>query len=122
MAAAGWVRWVVGKVFAMPPRQSRQVDIEKGLRVPMGDGVELLADVFRSPACQSSEEGISAPVVLIRSTYGRGGLFGMMASLLAARIHVTPAIWGWASRWRQQGKWWWHSKKLCCGQRRVLCS
>lgn len=79
MAGAGIFRWVLGKAFRLPPRQSGQVRVERDLRVPMRDGVTLLADRHYVPGAGN------APVVLMRSPYGRGAIFGMMASLMAER-------------------------------------
>jgi putative CocE/NonD family hydrolase len=48
----------------------RRVRLERDLRVPMPDGVTLLADHY-APA-----HGGPAPVILMRSPYGRRGMFG----------------------------------------------
>ncbi|MEU8356943.1 CocE/NonD family hydrolase [Nonomuraea sp. NPDC048882] len=49
----------------------RRVRIQRDLPVPMPDGVTLLADHYIPPG------GGRAPVVLMRSPYGRRGLFGL---------------------------------------------
>jgi hypothetical protein len=51
---------------------TRDLRVERDLRVPMSDGVELLADRW---APRTDGEGL--PTMLIRSPYGRSGLFGI---------------------------------------------
>jgi putative CocE/NonD family hydrolase len=51
---------------------TRRVTVERDLRVPMPDGVELLADRW---APRVGGDGL--PTLLIRSPYGRSGLFGI---------------------------------------------
>jgi putative CocE/NonD family hydrolase len=65
----------------LDPPLTRDLVVERDLRVPMPDGVDLLADRWVPRA--GSE---SLPVVLIRSPYGRRGLIGSgMARPLAER-------------------------------------
>jgi uncharacterized protein len=60
---------------------TRDVVVQRDLRVPMGDGVELLADRWVPRA-----GGDGLPTALIRSPYGRSGLFGTaLARPLAER-------------------------------------
>ena len=60
---------------------TRDVVVQRDLRVPMPDGVELLADRW---APRNGGEGL--PTALIRSPYGRRGLYGtVMARPLAER-------------------------------------
>lgn len=49
----------------------KRVRLERDLAVPMPDGVTLLADHYVPPG------GGPAPVILMRSPYGRRGLFGL---------------------------------------------
>ncbi len=79
MDDGGVVRWVAGKVLKFPPRQAGRVRVEKDLPVTMRDGVVLRADRHHA-----SDQG-PGPVVLMRSPYGRGTLFGMMAAMFAER-------------------------------------
>ncbi|REF00103.1 CocE/NonD family hydrolase [Thermomonospora umbrina] len=61
---------IAERVLGLPPAVTRDVEVRRGLRVPMPDGVALLADLYlprRVP---------NAPTVLIRTPYGRGGLLG----------------------------------------------
>jgi hypothetical protein len=65
----------------LPAPQTRRLTIDRDLRVPMRDGVELLADRW---APKGGAEGL--PTALIRSPYGRAGLFAaMMVRPLAER-------------------------------------
>lgn len=75
----GLIRWLVGRVLQLPPRQTRQVLVQKNLSIAMHDGVVLLADRH------SAKEQSFGPVILLRSCYGRGVLFGFMAALFAER-------------------------------------
>jgi uncharacterized protein len=79
MADWGVLRWIAAKVFTLPPRQSRRIDVVKDMPVTMRDGVVLLADHHYA------RDQASGPVVLMRSPYGRGALFGVMAGLFAER-------------------------------------
>ena len=71
----GLITWLFGRRLNLPPAVTR-VDVHRDLPVPMPDGVALLADLYvprRMP---------EAPTVLIRTPYGRRGLF----ALLSARV------------------------------------
>ncbi|MFH8252632.1 CocE/NonD family hydrolase [Microbacterium sp. B2969] len=52
--------------------------VERDLRVPMDDGVELLGDLYRPVGADGS-----LPTILIRGPYGRRGLYGGTARVLA---------------------------------------
>jgi putative CocE/NonD family hydrolase len=74
---------IAGRVFGLPRPYSRQVRAYRGVAVPMRDGVVLRADRFtpRLP---------SAPTVLIRTPYGRGFQFRILARTIAAQgFHVV---------------------------------
>ncbi len=65
------------------PRATHAVDVMPAVPAPMRDGVTLLADVHRP-------RGLArAPVVLLRSPYGRGFVFGWLARLFAERGYVA---------------------------------
>ncbi|KRE28906.1 CocE/NonD family hydrolase [Agromyces sp. Soil535] len=65
----------------LPPPLTRDLVVQRDLRVPMPDGVELLADLW---APRHGGEGL--PTALLRSPYGRAGIFGAyMARPLAER-------------------------------------
>lgn len=53
---------------------------ERDLRVPLSDGVVLLADLYRAPGPPRPR-----PTVLMRTPYGRDGLGSIIGSLLARR-------------------------------------
>jgi putative CocE/NonD family hydrolase len=79
VTGASALRWALGKLLGLPPRLTGKVELETGLRCAMRDGIELIADRFHAP------EFPKAPVVLMRSPYGRGAMFGVMAGLMAER-------------------------------------
>ncbi len=62
---------LVGWVFKLPPAETRQVAVDKDLRVPMPDGVVLLADHYYPRGAGKP------PTILVRSPYGKGGMFGL---------------------------------------------
>ncbi len=69
------------RLLKLAPPTTRDLVVQRDLRVPMPDGVELLADRW---APQDGGDGL--PTALIRSPYGRRGLFGLtMARPLAER-------------------------------------
>jgi uncharacterized protein len=72
----------VGLSWRLPPRRNAMI-VEKGLHVPMRDGVILLADHY-APVTAAPR-----PTVLIRGPYGRGWEFSMVARPFAERgYHV----------------------------------
>ena len=68
---------ILQRKFHLPPPITRDLVVERDLRVPMSDGVVLLADRL---APRDGGDGL--PTVLYRSPYGRRGLF----SLLLGRV------------------------------------
>ncbi|MEV0951299.1 CocE/NonD family hydrolase [Promicromonospora sp. NPDC050249] len=65
----------------LPEPQTRRLRVDRNLRVPMRDGVDLLADRW---APRDGGDGL--PTALIRSPYGRSGLFAaLLARPLAER-------------------------------------
>jgi uncharacterized protein len=68
----------LGNAMKLPPAQSHAVKVERDLAIPMPDGVVLLADRY-VPA-----GGGDAPLVLVRSPYGRKNMFGTMFGTLFA--------------------------------------
>ena len=72
---------LVQRMLGLPPPVTRDLVIERDLRVPMADGAVLLAD-RRAPR----GGGGARPAALLRTPYGRRGAFGMaMARPLAER-------------------------------------
>jgi putative CocE/NonD family hydrolase len=60
------------RLLKLPPPTTRDLVVQRDLRVPMPDGVELLADRW---APKHGGDGL--PTALYRSPYGRRGLFGV---------------------------------------------
>jgi uncharacterized protein len=72
----------VGRSWRLPPRRNAMT-IDRGVQVPMRDGVILLADHY-APVTDAPR-----PTVLIRGPYGRGWEFAMIARPFAERgYHV----------------------------------
>ncbi|HEX2316855.1 MAG TPA: CocE/NonD family hydrolase [Thermomonospora sp.] len=61
---------IAERVLDLSPALTRDVTVRRGLRVPMPDGVELLADLY------APRRVPNAPTILIRTPYGRGGMLG----------------------------------------------
>lgn len=70
---------IIGKIFKLPPAETHDVVVERGLKVPMPDGTILLADHYY-PRGNSRP-----PTVLIRCPYGRGRLNALEARLFSER-------------------------------------
>lgn len=70
---------LVAAFAGLPPATSRDIAVEKDLPVPMPDDVILLADRYHDRARPT------APIVLMRSPYGRRRLFGIVARVFAER-------------------------------------
>jgi putative CocE/NonD family hydrolase len=62
---------LIGWAFKLPPAETHDVGVEKDLKVVMPDGVTLLADHYYPRGLGER------PTVLVRSTYGRAGFFGV---------------------------------------------
>src|SRR5580658_2851640 len=69
---------LLGRFWRLPAPLTRDLATEP-LRIPMRDGVELLADRYYTRGNPAQ------PTVLIRSCYGRGTLFKVIAVLFAER-------------------------------------
>ena len=69
---------LVGRLAKLPPAKTQAVIVEHDLRVPMPDGVVLLADRY---VPRGSER---PPTILVRSPYGRRGFFGLLYGHLFA--------------------------------------
>ncbi len=68
---------ILAKMMKLPPAQSHAIKIERDLKVPMPDGVVLLADRY----IPASGEG---PLVMIRCPYGRKSFFGALFGVIFA--------------------------------------
>jgi predicted acyl esterase len=73
---------LIQRMLGLPPPATRDLVIERDLRVPMADGAVLLADRWAPRA-----GGEALPTVLLRTPYGRRG----------------PSAWGWPGRWPNAG-------------------
>ncbi|GAA0274650.1 CocE/NonD family hydrolase [Cryptosporangium japonicum] len=75
------VSHLLERQLRLPPPITRDVVCEKDLRIPMSDGVELLANRWTP-----RDGGDGLPTALLRTPYGRGGAFGTgLARPLAER-------------------------------------
>ncbi len=63
----------------LPPARTRDVAVRRNIEIPMPDGVTLLADRYRA-----RHDG-TEPVILMRSPYGRGSIWGLAARAFAER-------------------------------------
>jgi hypothetical protein len=74
------------RLLRLGPPLTRDLAVERGLRVPMPDGVELLADRWHP-----RDGGESLPAVLLRTPYGRGVMFtaGMVRPLAERGFQVV---------------------------------
>ena len=66
---------IVNRLMKLPPAETHNFVITRDLRVPMSDGVTLLADHY------APRRGPKRPTVLVRSPYGRRGLFASVYPL-----------------------------------------
>ncbi|MGW6281293.1 CocE/NonD family hydrolase [Kribbella sp. NPDC055071] len=66
---------LIQRWLKLPAPPTRKLTVDRGLRVPMRDGVELLADHWRPQT-----GGAGLPTALIRTPYGRAGVLGIMLS------------------------------------------
>ncbi|WP_214319531.1 CocE/NonD family hydrolase [Nonomuraea sediminis] len=62
--------------YRLPRARTYQVFADRGVKVPMPDGAVLLADRYGEPG---------APVILVRTPYGRAGAFSVIPTLFAER-------------------------------------
>jgi putative CocE/NonD family hydrolase len=65
----------IGWLLKLPPAETRDVAIERDIKVPMPDGIALLADHY-SPRGKGKR-----PTILIRVPYGRASGFGALVGL-----------------------------------------
>src|SRR5674536_374322 len=72
---------LAGRLGRLPPRTVQRVVVEQDLRVPVAPDVELLADHYRPIG------GERLPTLLVRSPYGRRGVWGLVYGL--SLIHIS---------------------------------
>ena len=70
---------LLGRTMKLPAAAAEGVRVERDLRVPMRDGVELLADLY------SPWGAGPMPTVLVRTPYGRRGAYGLLYGLVYAQ-------------------------------------
>ncbi len=70
---------LIQRAMKLDPPLTRDIAVERDLRVPMPDGVVLLADRWAPRV-----GGESLPLVLYRSPYGRSGIFGALQGRVMA--------------------------------------
>jgi putative CocE/NonD family hydrolase len=76
----------MGQALKLPPPTTRDVDVERDLRVPMPDGAVLLADRY-FPRGRDRP-----PLVLVRSPYGRSRTWGLLFGRLFAERGFQSVI------------------------------
>lgn len=70
---------LVDRLLGFPPPRTRRVQVERDLRIPMPDGVILLADRYRPPGTAP------LPAILVRTPYGRRSWGGAIMGAAVAR-------------------------------------
>jgi len=70
---------IIEKVFKLPPADTHDIIVKRGLEIPMPDGVVLLADRYYPRGSNK------LPTILFRCPYGRGSIYGLMVRLVAER-------------------------------------
>lgn len=78
---------IIGKVFKLPPAVTYDIIVERGLEVPMPDGVVLLADHYYPRG------STKPPTILMRCPYGRGSLYGL-GGLMLAMAALLSVVYG----------------------------
>jgi uncharacterized protein len=75
---------VAARALDLPLPTTPRVDVERGIRLPAPDGVELLTDLYLPLPMEPR------PAVLIRTPYGRAGAWGLLGRAFAERgYHVV---------------------------------
>ncbi len=75
----------LAKVMKLPAAESHAIKVERDLKIPMSDGAVLLADRY-IPA------GGGGPLVLFRSPYGRGNMFGTLFGTMFAERGLQALV------------------------------
>lgn len=82
---------VAERLAPLPPATTRKVTVERDLRIPMDDGVTLIADHW-APSPQNGTRLEQIPVVLVRTAYGRGAPLGWLYGPALAERGVQALI------------------------------
>ncbi|GAB2505665.1 CocE/NonD family hydrolase [Nocardia heshunensis] len=75
----------MGRLLRLPPAVTRDVKVTKGIRIPMPDGIELVADLYEPNVPD-------APTVLSRTPYARVGMLGRGTAMPLAERGFTVLI------------------------------
>jgi hypothetical protein len=70
---------IIEKIFKLPPADTHDIVVERGLEIPMSDGIVLLADRYYPRGTNK------LPTILVRCPYGRGSMYGLIVRLIAER-------------------------------------
>jgi uncharacterized protein len=81
----------LGQALKLPPIASRDIDVQRDLRVRMPDGVVLLADRY-APRTRPWPLRPPPPLVLVRSPYGRRRSWGLMFGRMFAERGFQAVI------------------------------
>src|ERR1700686_1891155 len=79
LAAMSIATWAVEVLARIPPARTRAVTVRRDIEIAMPDGITLLADRYRA-----REDG-TEPIILMRSPYGRTGVWALGARVFAER-------------------------------------
>ena len=75
---------IAGRSLRLPRAQTRDLVVERDLPAEMNDGAVLLADRYIARAEADRAADSPPPTVLVRTPYGRRGLFGLVYGRLLA--------------------------------------
>jgi len=79
---------ILARRWRLPRAQTRGVMCERDLRIEMDDGAVLLADRWVARSARAQPQ----PTVLVRSCYGRRGIFGVLYGRLLAERGLQVVI------------------------------
>ena len=79
---------ILARRWRLPRAQTRGVMCERDLRIEMDDGAVLLADRWVARSARAQPQ----PTVLVRSCYGRRGIFGVLHGRLLAERGLQVVI------------------------------
>ena len=68
---------IIERALKLPPAHTRRIAVTRNLRMPMRDGVVLMADRY-APEDGGARGVASLPTVLVRSPYGKGGVHSVL--------------------------------------------
>lgn len=78
---------LAGRALRLPPRET-PVDVQRGLRIPLPDGTEQVADRY----APTGPQGSTAPILLARLPYARGGPTGVLFRAMAERGYQVVVV------------------------------